>query len=117
MVELGELEAHHEEFSRNNTRIIASSVEVRELAENTQQQFPHLVVLADADQNLSKAVDLIHQHSSPEGGDTSAPTTILVDREGIVRWVFRPTRYIERISVPDLLAAVQQYLPDPKTRN
>jgi hypothetical protein len=53
---------------------------------------------------------VIHAHSSPTGDDTSAPTTILIDAQGHVLWLFRPSRHIERISVPDLLTAIDHYL-------
>ena len=36
--------------------------------------FPHLTVLSDSARGLADAVEVIHQHSSPTGGDTSAPT-------------------------------------------
>lgn len=39
-----------------------------------------------------------------------APTTILIDRTGLVRWVGRKDRYIERLTPADVLAAVDQHL-------
>ena len=111
MIELGQLEAHHADFDRRNTRIVISSVEDQDKAAKTQADFPHLVVLSDHERHLSNAVEVIHQHSGPDGGDTSAPTTILVDRQGQVRWVFRPNLVLERLTPGQLAAAIDQHLP------
>ena len=43
-------------------------------------------------------------------GDADAPTTILVDGQGVVRWVFRPERFLTRLSPEELLAAVDQHV-------
>jgi len=53
---------------------------------------------------------VIGTHHSPSGGTTVSPTTVLVDRHGRVRWVFRPSRFINRLSPVELLAAVDEHL-------
>lgn len=111
MTELGELERHHAEFARRNTRIVAISLEGPDEAKKTQADFPHLVVVADAGRGLSSVADVIHPRSSPEGGDTAAPATLLVDRHGTVRWEFRPSRYLTRLSPDELLVAIDSHLP------
>lgn len=111
MSELGQLEAHHADFDLRNTRIVVSSLEGRETAAQTQAEFPHLVVISDQDRSLADAADVIHKQSAPDGGDTSAPTTILLDCQGQVRWVFRPDRVLRRLSPTELAAALDRYLP------
>jgi len=111
MTELGELERHHEEFAQRNTRVVVISLENAEEAKKTQADFPHLVVVADQGKGLSSVADVIHPHSSPDGGDTAAPATLLVDRQGTVRWEFRPSRYLTRLSPDELLAAIDRSLP------
>jgi peroxiredoxin len=110
MIELGELEKNHAEFAKRNTRVVVVSIEGREDAEKTRAQFPHLTVVADDKRSLAKAVDLIHVNSNPNGGDTTAPTTILIDRKGDVKWLYRSERVITRLSPEELLAAVDKYL-------
>ena len=46
MIELGQLERRHEDFARQNARVIVVSMEGAEDAKKTQADFPHLVVLA-----------------------------------------------------------------------
>lgn len=82
------------------------SLEGPDEAKQTQADFQHLLVVTDHERGLSDAVALIHSHSGPGGGDTSAPTTILVDRQGVVRWLYRPPSAISRLSPDELLRAI-----------
>jgi peroxiredoxin len=66
------------------------------------------VVVADADQSLAKAVEVVHAGAGHHGEDTNAPTTFLVDGTGTVRWFARPERFITRLSPDDVLAAVDE---------
>jgi peroxiredoxin len=111
MIELGQLEGQHQEFAKRKTRVVVASLEGLEKAKKTQEQFPHLVVVADAERKLATAVRVIHQKSAPDGGDTSAPTTVLVDGRGTVRWTFRPERLLTRLSPGEVLAALDEHVP------
>lgn len=112
MVELGQLEREHEEFARRKMQVVVISIEDEKKAKLTQQDFPHLVVVADSDRKLAEAVEVVHPGSNPQtGGDTSAPTTLLVDGGGIVRWVHRPEIYFGRLSPAEVLGAVDEHMP------
>jgi peroxiredoxin len=110
MIELGQLEAHHEEFARRNTRVIAVSLEDENDAQATQKDFPHLVVVADKERGLANALQVIQPQSAPGGGDTSAPTTLLVDGAGAVRWTFRPDTFLRRLSPTEIVEAVDKHM-------
>ena len=111
MIELGQLERRHEDFARRNTRVIAVSVEGPDDARKTQADFPHLTVLSDEGRGLSEAAGLIHPHAAPDGSDADAPTTILVDRHGTVRWLYRSTEVVARLSPEDVLQAIDTHMP------
>src|SRR5919198_5330260 len=111
MIELGQLEGSWQEFEKRNVKVVVVSVEDGEAARATQTDFPHLVVVSDAERRLAEALAVIHPGSAPGGGDTAAPTTILVDGDGTVRWVFRPARVFTRLSPAQLLAAVDREMP------
>jgi alkyl hydroperoxide reductase subunit AhpC len=114
MDELGQLERRHEDFARRNTVVVVVSMEGTDDAKKTQADFPHLLVLADQGRGLSEAANLIHPHEAPDGGDADVPTTILVDRRGTVRWLYRSPEVIARLSPDELLRAVDEHLPaDP----
>src|SRR5262245_9538447 len=111
MIELGQLEAHWQEFEKRKVRVVVVSVEDLEEARATQADFPHLVVVSDERRNLADAVAVIHPKSGPDGGDSTAPTTILIDGDGTVRWTFRPDRILTRLSPSQVLAAIDRELP------
>lgn len=108
MIELVELERRHEDFARRSVRVIVASMEGLEDAKRTQVDFPHLLVLADEGRSLSEAAGLVHARASPDGRDADAPTTILVDRAGTVRWLYRSLEVIARLSPDEVLQAVDQ---------
>jgi alkyl hydroperoxide reductase subunit AhpC len=110
MIELVELDRRHEDFARRNTRVLVVSMEGLADAKLTQTDFPHLSVLADEGRGLSEAAGLIHSRAAPDGRDADAPTTILVDRTGTVRWLYRTPEVIARLSPDDVLRAVDQHL-------
>jgi len=111
MIELGQLEAHHDEFDRRQTRVIVASTENTGDAKQTQTDFPHLIIVADSEHGLINALGVMDSRRSPaNGGSMAAPTTFLVDKNGVVGWVFRPSRVIERLSPGDLAAAIDQNL-------
>jgi peroxiredoxin len=111
MIELGQLEGHWQEFEKRKVRVVVVSIEDQDTARATQADFPHLVVVSDQQRHLAEAVAVIHPGSAPDGGDSAAPTTLLVDGRGTVRWTFRPDRILTRLSPSQLLAAIDRELP------
>jgi alkyl hydroperoxide reductase subunit AhpC len=111
MIELGQLERRHADFTSRNTRVIVVSVEGTDDAKKTQADFPHLLVLSDQGRSLSEAAELIHPHSAPDGSDTDAPTTFLVDGRGMVHWLYRSPEVIARLSPDDVLGAIDAHIP------
>jgi peroxiredoxin len=111
MIELGQLEAKHEEFEKRQTRVIVVSVEDQEAAKKTQADFPHLVVVSDKDHGITNALDVIHKKSAMDGSDTSAPATLIIDKSGTIRWTFRPERFFTRLSPAEVVAALDKSIP------
>jgi peroxiredoxin len=111
MVELGELEGHHRQFDDKHVRVVVISNDDQQTAQKTQADFPHLVVVSDREQNVAKALEVIHAGAGHEGEDTNSPTTFLVDGSGQVRWFFRPSHIIVRLSPDELGKAIDEHLP------
>ncbi len=108
MVELGQLERRHEDFENRKIRAIVFSVEGLEAAKQTQAAYPHLLVLSDEGHGLSEAAGIIQHNAGPDGADIDYPTTIVVDRSGKVRWLYRTPEIIARLSPDEVLQAVDQ---------
>ena len=110
MIELGQLERRQDEFARRNTRVIAVSLDGPDDSRQTQARFPHLLVLSDQGRGLTNAVEVLHPHEAPDGGDADVPTTILVDGHGKVRWLYRSPEVLARLSPDDVLQAINQHM-------
>ncbi len=110
MIELGQLEARHQDFESRNVRVVAVSMDGLDDSTKTQTKFPHLVIVSDEKEGLAKAAGTLApgQHSET-GGDTNAPTTFFIDRRGEVRGVMRPDRFIRRFSPDEVLAAAKDH--------
>ena len=111
MVELGQLESQWQEFEKRKVIVVAVSVDDLEAARDVQRRFPRLEIVSDADQKLTDAAAVLHRKSAPGGGDSSAPTTFLIDGKGVVRWAFRPDRVSRRLSPAEVLEAIDQKMP------
>jgi len=111
MAELGELEKHQQDFVSRKTRVVVVSNDDLKTAQATQADFPHLTVVSDREQKIAKSLGVLDPGHGPAGTDTNAPTTFLVDGTGTVRWLFRPERFIVRLSPQELLAAIDAKLP------
>lgn len=110
MIELGQLEAKHADFEKRKATVVVASLENQETARLTQADFPHLVVVADAEHKLADALAVIQTGAGLGGSDTNAPTTVLVDGNGIVRWVFRPDNFFRRLSPDEVLQALDEHV-------
>ncbi len=111
MKELVQLERRHEDFASKHTRVIAVSVDSLEDTKQTQDQLPHLLVLSDENRGLSDAAELIDtQNKGPNGSAIDAPTTILVDRYGTVRWLYRSGEVLSRLSPDEVLEAIDEQM-------
>jgi len=108
MIELGQLEKHHGEFDARGVRILAVSLDDVADSQETQTKFPHLTILSDHDESLARAASVIGPHLGPAGEATVSPTTIVFDKAGIVRWVYRPDRFTNRLAPDALLAQIDQ---------
>ncbi len=92
MVELGELEKHHKEFGDRNVRIISVSPDNLEDSKKTQDAFPHLQVVSDAELNMADALAVRDKKNKGEHGqETNSPTTILVDKTGTLKFKRPPS--------------------------
>jgi len=113
MIELGQLEKYHVEFAKRNCRVVAVSVDDFEDSQKTQQALPNLTVVADKDHKLVDAVAVMHKGAGDHGQDVAAPTTIFIDKHGVVRALYRPTNVGSRLSPSEVLAMVDGKLAVP----
>lgn len=113
MGELGEFAKHAAEFKALDVQLLAISVDPADRAREVQSRFKDAVpILSDAKQQV---MDL-YGTRSPEyknqlGIDINTPTLVLIDRQGIIRWIHQASNYRIRASVEDDLAEARKLPP------
>ncbi len=75
----------------------------RRLRDHLEVQF---TFLADTESALLDALGIRHHSGGADGKDIAFPTAVLVDGEGIVRWIYQSDTYRERARPEQILAAM-----------
>jgi peroxiredoxin len=115
--ELAELTAHADEFHRAGIDVFAISTDPvdrsKMLAGFLRTKIP---LLSDSHQWIVGRLGLVQHHRNGEP-DNAIPAFFIVDREGVVRWIFTSPYYRE-LPRPDALldAAKAVIAAEPKTR-
>ncbi|HET7749636.1 MAG TPA: redoxin domain-containing protein [Terriglobales bacterium] len=111
MMELGEFTKHYREFQAANTEILAISTdpleEARWIKEKVRTPFP---VLSDVKRVVMTlyGTKFLTTYQSPDGGPYNHATLILVDKDGVIRWIYRNEDYRIRASVADDLQHIKE---------
>ena len=63
--------------------------------------------LADRDLAVARRYGLVHPGGGPDGQDVPRPATIVLDRDGVVRWLSVSRNYQVRPDPGDVLRAVR----------
>lgn len=63
--------------------------------------------LADRDLAVTRRWGLVHRGGAPNGQDVPRPATVVLDREGVVRWVLVSRNIQVRPDPGDVLRAVR----------
>jgi peroxiredoxin len=63
--------------------------------------------VADPDLAVTRRYGLVHRRGGPGGADVPRPATIVLDREGVVRWLSLSDNYQVRPDPDDVVRAVR----------
>lgn len=107
MAELQGLGAHLSEAERAGVEIIAISPDPSErsqrLADGLRLGYRFL---ADQDLAVARRYGLVHAGGGPEGHDVPRPATVVLDRDGVVRWFSVSRNFQVRPDPDEVLRAV-----------
>lgn len=81
-----------------------SNVQSQKLADGLRVGYRFV---ADRDLAVTRSWGLVHPHGGPDGRDVPRPATIVLDREGVVRWFSITRNYQVRPDPADVLRAVR----------
>ena len=77
----------------------------RRLRERLKSRF---IFLADQDGVLLDGLGIRHRGGRKDGADIAYPTAVLVDGDGLVRWIFHADTYRERARAREIFAAIAE---------
>ena len=106
-MELGEFTKHYKEFQAENVEVVAISSDNLDEALWTKEKvgtpFP---VVSDAKRAAMEEYGTrsLSTYPAPDGGAYNHATLILVDKSGVIRWIYRNADYRVRSTVADDLA-------------
>jgi peroxiredoxin len=113
-VELEQLQKHYHTIRNYDVRLYAVSAaspdQNRALSERVGAGF---TFLSDPDAHVLDQLNISHTTPNPSGKDIPIPTQILVDKFGVVRWIYQPPNYRIRARPETVLAAIKD-LTAPK---
>jgi peroxiredoxin len=75
----------------------------RRLRERLRSRF---TFLADPEGVLLDGLGIRHRGGRNDGVDIAFPTAVLVDADGVVRWIFQSGTYRERARAEEIFAAI-----------
>jgi peroxiredoxin len=73
--------------------------------------------VADRDLAVTRRYGLVHPGAGPKGEDVPRPATVVLDRDGIVRWFSVSRNYQVRPDPDDVLRALRALPPVPGDRS
>jgi peroxiredoxin len=109
VAQLGELQEYYGEFRKAGVRVYAVSVDPPEQNARLKARLgAGYEFLSDERGQLLDALDIRQAHRSVTGKDTAIPTQYLLDREGVVRWVYRAETWRVRPHPRAALEAIRE---------
>ena len=108
MAELQGLGAELSEGEKAGVEIVAVSPDPNEQSHKMAEGL-HLGYrfLADRDLAVSRRYGLVHPRGGPNGEDVPRPATLVLDRDGVVRWLSVSRNFQVRPDPGDVLRAVR----------
>ena len=96
------------EVERAGIEVIAVSPDPNEQSQRLAQGLrPGYRFIPDRDLSLTRRWGLVHPRGGPEGEDIPRPATVVLDREGVVRWFSVSGNFQVRPDPGDVLRAVR----------
>ena len=65
-----------------------------------------ITFLADPEGQLLDDLGIRHKAGRNDGADIAYPTAMLVDSDGVVRWIYQSETFRDRSEVEDIFAAI-----------
>ena len=107
-MELEQLQNYYTTIRTYGVKIYAVSIDSPEVNRALRERVgADYTFLSDPDATVLDKLNIRHHTPNPSGKDIAIPTQILVDKAGIVRWVYQPSNYRIRARPETILAVLE----------
>ena len=107
-MELEQLQNYYDTIRTYGVKIYAVSIDTPEVNRALRERVgAGYTFLSDPDATVLDRLNIRHHTPNPSGKDIAIPTQILVDKAGIVRWVYQPSNYRIRARPETVLAVLE----------
>ena len=114
-MELEQLQKYYDTIRNYGVQIYAVSIASPEINRALRERVgAGYVFLSDPEGAVLDQLNIGHHTPNPSGMDIPIPTQILVDRKGIVRWIYQPSNYRIRARPETVLAVLKDLNPNKK---
>ena len=107
-MELEQLQNYYDTIRTYGVTIYAVSIDSPEVNRALRERVgAGYTFLSDPDATVLDKLNIRHHTPNPSGKDIAIPTQILVDKAGIVRWIYQPSNYRIRARPETILAVLE----------
>ena len=107
-MELGQLQKYYDTIRSYGVQIYAVSTTTPEVNRDLRERVgAGYTFLSDPDGIVLDQLNISHHTPNPSGMDIPIPTQILVDKTGIISWIYQPSNYRIRARPETVLAALK----------
>ena len=107
-MELEQLQNYYATIRTYGVKIYAVSIDSPEVNRALRERVgADYTFLSDPDATVLDRLNIRHHTPNPSWKDIAIPTQILVDKAGMVRWVFQPSNYRIRARPETVLAVLE----------
>jgi peroxiredoxin len=107
-VELGQLQKYYDTVRSYGVEIYAVSTAAPEINRALRERVgAGYTFLSDPGGSVLDQLNIDHHTPNPTGMDIPIPTQILVDKKGIISWIYQPSNYRIRAKPETVLAVLQ----------
>ena len=108
-MELGQLQKYYDTIRGYGVEIYAVSTATPEMNRALRERVgAGYIFLSDPDGSVLDRLNIDHDTPNPTGTDIPIPTQILVDKEGMIRWIYQPSNYRIRAKPKTVLEVLKE---------
>ena len=103
-----QLEDYYDRIAKAGVDLYAVSVDPPAASRRLKKRLDaRFTFLSDPEGVLLDRLGIRHRGGRDDGADIAYPTAVLVDGDGVIRWIFQSSSYRERARAEEIFSAIE----------